>query len=280
MARTEIEAPLVQLELADVSSATGLSDEAGWNQTPADWALMIRLGEAFGLVDPEEQLVATAVALPYPPRFGWISMVLVHGPFRRRGLATRLLERSIAGLQVRGLVPLLDATPAGQAVYERSGFRPVDAFTRWRGRGGGRPAGLVSPIAQVDPSDLRELDEAAFGADRSAVLADLLAREPVVALRDPAGGGHLLSRAGRTATQVGPVVAQDAETAVRLVEDALAAIPGPVVIDVPDRETAIVDVLRNRGFTAERPFVRMALGRKAAFGDASLVRAIAGPELG
>lgn len=280
MARTELEAPLVELGLADIRSATALSRLVGWNQLEADWALMIRLGAAFGIADRERGLVATGLALPYPPSFGWVSMVLVHPSFRRRGLATRLLERSVAALQERGLVPFLDATPAGQAVYERLGFRPVGAHTRWGGRGGGRAAGSFRPLAAGELSGLRELDETAFGADRSGVLAGLLAREGVVALRDPAGNGHLLSRRGRAATHIGPVVTRAPELALGLVESALARIPGRVLIDVPDREPALTGLLRDRGFEPERTFTRMALGREAGFGDAALVRAIAGPELG
>jgi GNAT superfamily N-acetyltransferase len=280
MAPTELDAAPVELTAADASAGMALSAEAGWNQTEDDWALMIRLGRAFGVAGPDGRLVATALALPYPPRFGWVSMVLVHGPYRRRGLATRLLERSVEALQERELVPFLDATPAGQAVYERLGFRPVEPLTRWRGPGGGRAASSFPDLAAGDLDGLAELDRAAFGADRAAVLADLLGREGVVARRDPAGGGHLLSRAGRTATHVGPVVARDTGTALALLEDALAAISGPVLIDVPDREPAIAELLRGRGFEAERPYVRMALGRRSCFGEGALVRAIAGPELG
>jgi GNAT superfamily N-acetyltransferase len=270
----------VRLGVADSSAAAELSDEAGWNQTAEDWALMIRLGCAFGVPGRGGRIVATALALPYPPRFGWISMVLVHGPYRRRGLATRLLERSVAELSERSLVPFLDATPAGQAVYERHGFGAVSALTRWRGFGRGRAQRALPRLAGSDLGALGELDEAAFGADRSQVLADLLRRGSPVALRDPAGEGFLLSRAGRAAAHVGPVVARETETALALLEDALDAITGPVLIDVPDRETAFADLLRRRGFEPERPYVRMALGRETGFGDEALVRAIAGPELG
>jgi GNAT superfamily N-acetyltransferase len=280
MARTELEAALVELDASHVSAGLALSDEAGWNQTADDWALMIRLGDASGIAGGDGRLVATALALPYPPHFGWISMVLVHGPCRRRGLATRLLQRSIAALQRRGLVPLLDATPAGQAVYEQLGFRAVETLTRWRGHGGVQAGAALPPIAPAELGVLRELDETAFGADRSRVLADLLGREGVVALGDPAAGGHLLSRRGRTATQIGPVVTRDSAIALSLVEHALAAIPGPALIDVPDRETALAELLRARGFEPERPYARMALGRATGFGDPTLVKAIAGPELG
>ena len=282
MARIEsgaLDAPLFEMGEADVSAGVALSDEAGWDQTAEDWSLMIRLGRAFA-VTADGRLAATGLALPYPPDFGWISMVLVHGPYRRRGLATRLLERSIAELRNRGLVPVLDATRAGRPVYERMGFRPVDALTRWRGRGSGSSPPPLPPVSLADLRDIAELDHAAFGADRSAVLADLHGRPGAVSRLDPAAEGFLLSRPGRTATHVGPVVARETETALRLLESGLAAIPGPVVIDVPDREADLTGLLAGRGFRPERPYVRMALDRDTGFGDAALVRAVAGAELG
>jgi GNAT superfamily N-acetyltransferase len=284
MARTEAgvlsSAPLVELGEADVPDALSLSREAGWNQTGQDWSLMIRLGRAFGIPGPDRRLVATGLALPYPPDFGWISMVLVHGPYRRRGLATRLLERAIATLRDRGLVPLLDATQDGRAVYEPLGFRPVETLSRWRGQGGGgaEPPAHASRLPSLAP--IGELDAASFGADRSAVLADLLDRGAPVALLEPAGNGFLLSRNGRTATQLGPLVARDPGAAADLLEAGLAAVSGAVLVDVPDRQLQVAQSLAARGFTAERSFVRMALGRDVAFGDPGAIHAVAGPELG
>ena len=84
----------------DLDGALALSAEAGWNQVAADWRLMLRLGSGFAVRD-DGRVVATALALPYPPAFGWVSMVLVHAPYRRRGLATRLVERATAALHGR-----------------------------------------------------------------------------------------------------------------------------------------------------------------------------------
>jgi GNAT superfamily N-acetyltransferase len=271
-------APIVEMQETDASAGFALSEEAGWNQTAEDWSLLIRLGRAFGVRDRESRLVATALALPYPSDFGWIGMVIVHGPYRRRGLATRLMERSIAELRGRGLVPLLDATPAGAPVYERMGFRPVEALTRWRGGAGRSAPPALPPVADV--RDIAELDRAAFGTDRAAFLADLLRRKGAVSLLDPASEGFLLARPGRTATYVGPVVARATGTALRLLESALAAISGPVLIDVPDRQSDVTDLLAGHGFEAQRPLTRMALDHDVGFGDRALVRAIAAPELG
>jgi len=204
-------------------------------------------------------------------------MVIVHEPYRRRGLATRLMERTIAELRGRELIAFLDATPAGQAVYERMGFRPVDALKRWRGQGGGSGGDELPTLGGVE--EIAELDLAAFGTDRSAFLADLLARPGALSRHEP-GGGFLLARSGRTATYIGPVVARETETSLRLIESALAAVAGPVLIDVPDRQTEITRLLTRRGFEAERPFARMALEHDSGFGETALVRASAAPELG
>lgn len=280
MARTETEAAAEIRELSadDLPDCLALSAEAGWNQTAEDWAMMIRLGRAFGVPGTGGRLVATALALPYPPGFGWVSMVLVHGPCRRRGLGTLLLDRAARELQARGLVPFLDATPAGRPAYERMGFRPLERLTRWQGRGGG--VNVDRPPAIPDAAVLAELDRVAFGADRTAVLADLLDRPGALAIVDPGGRGFCLTRRGRTATSVGPLVARETPTALRLLEEMLAVVAGPVLIDAPEHQRAIADLLARRGFTAQRTLTRMALGRETGVGEPLLRRAIAGPELG
>jgi GNAT superfamily N-acetyltransferase len=269
------DAPIDVLGDDDLDGALALVAEAGWNQVEADWRLMLQLGSGFAVRDAG-RVVATAIALPYPPTFGWVSMVLVHAPYRRRGLATRLVERATAALTGAGLVAVLDATPAGAEVYGRMGFRPVAGLTRWRGAGAAGGAPQVPAIA----GGVLDLDGAAFGADRGAILADLARRPAPVAALAPGGDGYLLSRAGRTATQIGPLVARDAATAVALLERGLDALAGTALLDVPDQATAVAAHLAGRGFAIERPYVRMALGRDAIAGTPALVHAIAGPELG
>ena len=134
-------------------------------------------------------------------------MVIVHGPYRRRGLATRLMERSIAELRDRGLVPFLDATPAGRPVYERMGFRAVEAPDALARPGRRSRAHDTPPL--VDVAEIAELDRAAFGADRSAVLADLLARKGAVSRRDPAATASSWHARAAPPRYVGPVVARE-----------------------------------------------------------------------
>jgi ribosomal protein S18 acetylase RimI-like enzyme len=278
------------LDAADLDGAQALVAEAGWNQVRADWELFSELGAAFKVTAQHGEVAATAATLPFA-RFGWISMVLVGKRHRRQGIATALLDHCIARLREHGLVPVLDATPAGRAVYRPLGFQDGWQITRWR-RGersgplpdtGGHAATAVRALREGDWPELLALDEKAFGADRSALLRRLESRSrgfACVAELDGRVAGYLLGRNGRQATQVGPIVAQDEGSARMLLAHALARIDGPALLDVLDCHTGFPPALTAAGFSVERGYTRMTLDAGAAFGDANLMMAIAGPELG
>jgi GNAT superfamily N-acetyltransferase len=261
---------------SDVEAGLQLSTEAGWNQTAADWTFLLAAGQGFG-VRTDGRLVATSLALPYPPDFGWISMVLVAERYRRRGLATLLLQAAVDHLLGLGLVPVLDATPEGRAVYTRLGFVETEQIDRWQGIRG--PTDAPLPAQARDFGDYASLDLAAFGANRIHLLRDLALRPGSAVVGDEAG--YAISRQGRSAVQIGPIVVARTEARGReLLRRILDGATGPIVADVPRSAVAAVRELSERGFSVQRQFHRMALGRSAGFGDRTLVHVIAGPELG
>ena len=265
-----------------IGAAMALVEEAGWNQIPADWAIMGRLGDTVAIRDADGTLVASALALPYRPGFGWISMVLVAGAMRRRGLATRLLADRITWLRERGLVPVLDATEAGEPVYSKLGFTRGERFTRWQGEGGDVAApDTVRPAGTGDREWMTALDATVFGVDRSALLGDFLDR-PGSAAFVTAGGetGFVIARRGRRATQLGPLIAANEAEAIDLLDAALAATPGPVFFDAHDGRGALGAHILSRGFTRQRGFVRMSLGAIGDFNGGGRSMVIAGPEYG
>ena len=83
--------PIVQLAPKEAAAGLVLSTEALWNQTKEDWCFFLINGAVFGIRNAS-QLIATAALLPYSHDNAWISMVLVAASWRRRGLATRLLD--------------------------------------------------------------------------------------------------------------------------------------------------------------------------------------------
>ncbi|MBL8571359.1 MAG: GNAT family N-acetyltransferase [Phreatobacter sp.] len=269
-----------RLDEGALEGALALSQEAGWNQSADDWLIFFRAGNVFGVRDGD-MLAATGAILPYDG-FGWISMVLTARAARGRGLGTAILKRAIAALQETGRVPVLDATPQGERIYRPLGFEPVAPLWRWRGTspGGGEAAPGIVRAKAADLDWIVARDAETFGAARAGLVAGLAARAPDVALVLPERSGFVLARPGRAAVSIGPLVADDQDAAAALLDAAMAAAPGPILIDVPEGRPIIEDLLAKRGFAKERPYLRMALGRREPFGDPERVFAIAGPELG
>jgi len=141
----------------------------------------------------------------------------------------------------------------------------------------------VRPIADADWSALCAYDAAAFGADRSALLQCLRGRRApaeLIAERNGRIAGFMLGRNGRSASQVGPLIAEDDATARALLTRALPAMEGPVYLDFADAKTETRAWLTQCGFVAQRPLTRMLYRRSMGFDDTSRTFAVVGPEFG
>lgn len=276
MAPTEDTADVL-LGAADLDEALLLSDEARWNQTAEDWRIFLDHGEGYG-IRASGRLVASAAILPFGGGFGWISMVLVTADWRRRGLASRLMNRCIQEMRARGCASLLDATPDGARVYGRIGFKSKCGMTRWRGTGFASqpaPGGAILPAAR---EEILAGDRIALGCDRGYLIESFLNRPGTVAFGDRRN--FVVQRKGRHATQIGPLVAQDEHRARELLRTALAGISGPVIADVLDAGAALAPVLAGHGFEAFRTFERMLLDRDTLPGAPATLMVAAGPEFG
>jgi len=272
-----------------LAGCIALAKSANWNQNEADWRLMLGFGRGWGIALEDGTLAASTLVLPYNG-FAWVAMVLVLPEHRKRGFATRLLRTVLADLKKKGQTAILDATPAGHDVYAQEGFNDCWGFKRFALNSLSKDfssKGKTRPIANNDWPSILQLDAIAFGASRETVLRNLAARLPEAALVAERGGkvaGFLLGRDGREARQLGPLVAQDEQTARDLLELALRKVGAPIYIDVTDRASNLQSWILARGFVFQRPFTRMVHGATAeaarAPGDASLVFCPAGPELG
>src|SRR5256885_12475829 len=137
---------IVQLGAEDAAEGLVLSTEARWNQNEADWHFFLTRGIVFGVRDSDRRLVASAALLPYSSGNAWISMVLVTESWRRRGIATKLMDACLNAATKLGLTSWLDATPAGASVYGPLGFSPTIQLRRL-------PLGTLKPTA-ASPTSL------------------------------------------------------------------------------------------------------------------------------
>ena len=273
-----IDTPASQILLpAHITGAMALSVDAGWNQTPDDWALFIDYGRTRGIfIDGE--LIATAATLNYGTRLGHISMVLVTPRYRNRGIATGILSECIDDLEVRGCAPMLDATPAGALMYRRLGFVEMFHLRRWQGEGCNAPETALRTATPQDAERLIALDFSAFGAARPFLIRDLLSRAGARALISD--GSFVVRRKGVRADQIGPLVAANARAAQQLLLAGLGLGGGPVFLDVPDHQQDLTAVLAELKFSVQRPFTRMGRGLCTRPGDPTKLFVVAGPEFG
>jgi GNAT superfamily N-acetyltransferase len=265
------------LSVDDARAGLLLSSEAHWNQNEDDWRFFLTRGTVFGVRDTDH-LIATAALLPYTSNNAWISMVLVTQSWRRRGLATKLLDACLEAAAKQGLTTWLDATPAGATVYGPLGFAPALELRRLRFAGSTSPATTKSkpaPNSRLD--DLIARDHSAMGFDRSALLRELGGRSGSQLISQ--GGAMALIRGGRTARQIGPLFADDIGSAIALIETIAQSETGPILIDVVNEHDEFLENLTGSGWAVERPFQRMRLGH-AAIQNVAPPFAVAGPEYG
>jgi GNAT superfamily N-acetyltransferase len=274
MAGTE-SIPVVELGVADAKAGLALSTEAHWNQNEADWRFFLGEGVVFG-VRHQAELVATAALLPYSLGNAWISMVLVTADWRRRGIATKLVDACLNAAAKRNLTTWLDATPAGANVYGPLGFTPTLQLRRLRLE---KPAhaGSSPELSSCSLDELIARDRAAMGFDRTALLTEFAERPGSRILTD--GHATALVRDGRAARQIGPMFADTAQRAQALTDAIVRSETGPWLIDAVHSQDEFLKGLTAAGWSIERPFQRMRFG-SISTQSAELPFAVAGPEFG
>ena len=271
----------------DIPAGMRLKTAADWNQTEADWKLYLGIspGGCFAAVF-RGKVVGTVTTTNYANSVGWIGMMLVDPEYRRRGIASRLMQHAIEHLSECETIKL-DATPAGKKVYDRLGFREEYSLCRMTTATAPYIKTTnteIIPITDDDFTEIAKTDEAVFGADRMPVLQFLAHHNPGTArklIRNDTITGYCMGRPGTNFYQVGPIVAETEQDALDLIKEILSNLKGQaVVIDVPGVQRNFLKWLVSCGFTKERPFIRMYYGSNAHPGLPEKVFGISGPELG
>jgi GNAT superfamily N-acetyltransferase len=267
---------LRRLTTADVLAAMALSTEAGWNQTPDDWRMLIELSP-HGCVAIEigGEIASTATLTCYGTRLAWVGMVLTRIKHRGRGYAMRLLKETLRVADELGIESVkLDATDLGQPLYEKLGFRAEQPVERWWRAG--HDDAPINPMPGPVAPNWQSADQNAFGVDRVALLEKLARRNAPLTIDN----SYLLTRGGREISYLGPSVCESATRARKLMEFALQnPSPGGWFWDLMVDNKPAVSLARDLGFAPKRHLLRMVRGKDIR-GNEGAVYALAGFELG
>ena len=226
---------------ADLALALEWAAAEGWNPGLHD-------ARSFYAADPQGFLLGeldgapagSVSAVRYGADFGFLGLYIVRPEFRGRGFGLKLWRAALDYLGDR--IVGLDGVVAQQDNYRRSGFALAFRNIRQRGEGGGAaPPGLVD-LATVPIDEVARYDRTAFPATRDAFLTSWIGQSQAHALgvRDgEALRGYGVLRACREGFKIGPLFADDSETAERLLAGLIARAPGaPVFLDTPEANPA------------------------------------------
>lgn len=258
---------LRQMHPSDMPDLMHLKTQAGWNQLEGDWNIFLKENpEGCFVAVHNGHVVGTAATVNYNNDISWIGMVLVSPDFRRMGIATKLLNASIESLSGCSIIKL-DATPEGRNVYRKLGFE--DEFTLQRmtcdkvsAKFADTSFANIANMTAENIEEIDKLDSNVFGTSRLALLKTLIENNPETSLKsvDDKGSftGFCLARQGCNYLQIGPLAADSAETAYKLISCLISKHREKVfLIDIPDIHSSLHKQLAKIGFSIERPFIRM-----------------------
>ncbi len=272
-----------EMTIKDIPLGMRLKEQAGWNQTAADWQRFLRLQPHGCFVGQwQGHDVATTTTCVFGST-AWIAMVLVDQQHRHRGIASYLVEHALRYLGRQNIATVrLDATQLGQPVYERLGFVADYELIRFEGRA--PSGGQQQDSDNIDRLEsLKRLDRTATGTERAKFIECLLNEDPKsVRLEsyDEVPMGYAMFRPGANAIQIGPVVALDESIGCRLCDWVCQQFPGqPVIADIPVENQSATRWAIDRGLTQQRRFTRMHRG-DAVDERLEAVWASSGPEKG
>lgn len=199
---------------------------------------MIRLPECTVGVHLEDGAVrASYSVMGFGPSLAWIGMILVDPDYRGKGLGSAAFDRALGAAKAAGFNTLgLDATTLGEPIYRKSGFQVVGPIVRWTGV----LACKAGPSEDSTPgygwnNQILDFDAAATGVNRAQLLVDL-SNSGATILSSSSGTAleaYAVIRPGRTAFQLGPVLANSDAAFAGIIREAARFLDGrPVCCDL------------------------------------------------
>ena len=244
------------MTIDDLELGLRLTKQAGWNQTESDWLRFMNLEPGGCFVGELDGFSVGTTTTCIFGRIAWIAMVLVDVNARGKGVGTRLLKYCLDYLESQmangksqmanrksQITIRLDATPAGQPIYEKLGFVPEYKLARFEGTPvqhsskategtapAGRPRSSLPPAGRDrrragEPgtgavvtratrevfASIIEFDKRMTGTNRGKMLNKLFEEFPEnirVRCQGDRIEGFVTMRPGTNAIQIGPCIAR------------------------------------------------------------------------
>lgn len=264
--RLDYELDIRPMTPADIDQAHQLSIGVGWPHRPEDWRLVLEVGHGFVACDAIGRALASAMWWPFGQHFATVGMVITSPRLQMQGAGRRLMDTIFEQSGDRDL--RLNSTKAGYRLYRSLGFEPVGRIFQHQGKAeDAAPASAadvaVRPVVAADHDAIARLDAMAYGADRTRVITALMAQSAgTIVERDGKAVGFALCRRFGRGHVVGPIVAEDDETAIALTRPHVQAHEGSFLrVDTAQEQGLFGGFLEACGMTIFDTVTTMIRGR-------------------
>lgn len=249
----------------DLLFAVRLTDEMEWNLTREDFEFMIKLEPqgCFVLFDDSERIgLVTTISFG---KVGWFGNLIVAETHRKKGAGTLLAKHAVnyllsKNVKTIGIYSYVDKI----AFYERLGFKYESEFMVLKGRGFSSPTTTKMIEARKEHrQEIIKFDESCFGGSRKRLLEHVLGN-PVNScythIEDGKMLGYAVTKSYGDMAELGPLVCRKrrSDIAIGLLKTCLSKLEDlDVVLCVPEKESAILSLLRKSGFSEDFRVARM-----------------------
>jgi len=276
--------PIIRtLSLGELADLIDWAAGEGWNPGLED-AAMLQAADPEGFIGAfvGDEMVAAISAVAYGHDFGFIGLYICRPDMRGKGYGKAVWTAGMSRLAGRTIG--LDGVEEQEANYQSKGFRPAYETIRYSGRPAALPIAAGRPrkvTAQLVPGVIA-YDALCFPAPRRSFLQQWLQppHHALAAITSRGMAGYAVARACRSGFKIGPLFADDMQTALALLGDLASACGGgDLHIDVPATRVDFIAVLEAAGFAPTFTTTRMYQGPPPRL-DANRIFGVTTLELG
>jgi ribosomal protein S18 acetylase RimI-like enzyme len=260
------------LTQADLKFAYELDVIERWNDTEGDLLRMLEYEpEGCFIAEVEEKPAGHVFSVSYG-KLGWIGLLIVKAEYRRKGIATRLMNAATDYLSQHGVQTIrLEAATKISELYRELGF--IDEYNSLRfSKTVEKPdRRMKDGSKQIKKEDIKEIaafDRKYFGADRTRILSRLFAENPQLCFANSDGtgiDGYITCRRAKNGYSIGPFVCnpENVQTAEDLLQTCVNHLRNTTLyVGVPETNKNAVDLLARYAFTRYSRSIRMRLGQR------------------
>ncbi|MFP7209719.1 GNAT family N-acetyltransferase [Bacillus safensis] len=267
------------LTLDDIPDLIALSKEVDWPDYNADeLTSLLTNGYFTGFSTTDGQVISCAGLFQYD-KAASIGALIVSETHRGLGLARKMID-TLLRRSDQSVPVVLTATVQGQPVYEKIGFQTAGYIHTYKAQSTNPSAFRVSGGIHLSPADeadlpsIEALDEKGSGTNRSSFIRKRMDRASfrlIAQNEHHETTGFAFGIETPANLMIGPLAANDEQTALTLIQSLISSYSGAIRIDMQE-ETAehLHETLVEAGFTKTNVAHFMMIRGKEKLNDPAL----------